>query len=306
MAFVGASVVSVEGDIANIVHGNQTIIYNTRITQRKGKEKELTLYDEFRKIKLGDIWILRDICHRDVYDWYWESDEFKRGRLRHEETTSIAKICCKALKDSKFTVVSYNGPHASEKWDEDFCRFSRVRDTKTMQLFGINHSSVSRLLIFHGELLPLSHWCVDRVSMYYYISGLMDKLKCGPGKIWLDTQTGVLCSGMSGPGLNSTSAILAIRRHTYEETFDEKALPSSAELLEEDVYICYLSTLPLDKRVDDRLLAILDSHETESQNTVGFSSSNANIIIFREYLAWELEMSFGGFKGDSMCNGTTR
>ncbi|KAF9262800.1 hypothetical protein L218DRAFT_1077718 [Marasmius fiardii PR-910] len=53
MALVDTSGISVEGDVANIVHGNQIINYNTRVARQKEKDRRPTLYDEFCKITSG-------------------------------------------------------------------------------------------------------------------------------------------------------------------------------------------------------------------------------------------------------------
>ncbi|KAF9262794.1 hypothetical protein L218DRAFT_988058 [Marasmius fiardii PR-910] len=305
MALIGTSGVSVEGDMANIVHGNQTINYNTHgIVQQKAEEKEPTLYDQFRKIRLGDIYIVQDICYRDDYGQCWLAESQYRT-LKFRETISIAKIYCKAAKDLKFTVVSYNGPRAAEKWEEDFRRVARVRGAQTMQLFGINRSSVSRLLIFHGELLPIKHWYVSHICMRYFIGGLVRQWGCDLSEVWLNSQTGVLCAGM--PYERDVFSSWPFLYRSFEEAaFENVLLPSSAELLNKDVFVRYLSSLPLDNRIDYQLLAILNE---DVQEKAKVSHSHSYTILVRR-LAWKLYLGFGSFtyleQGDLMPNGATR
>ncbi|KAF9262801.1 hypothetical protein L218DRAFT_1000365 [Marasmius fiardii PR-910] len=305
MALIGTSGVSVTGDIANIVHGNQIINYNTHIAQQKEKEKEPTLYNQFRKIRLGDIRIIQDIC-QNVNEWCWSAERGWHRTLKFKETISIAKVFCKAAKDSEFTVVSYDGPGAAQKWEDDFRCVARVRGADTMQLFGFNHLSVSHLLIFHGELLPLNHWYVNHKYMRCFICGLARQWGCHVEEIWLDLQTGVLCSGMLyGSGFSLTILFIPVGQREAR-LFDSMPLPSSAELLKKDVYVDYLSSLPLDNRVEIQLLEILNDEVQDSTRvSPGLYTIMVRCFAWKSYLRFRSD-AYHWEQGDLMPNGTTR
>ncbi|KAK7032568.1 hypothetical protein VNI00_012977 [Paramarasmius palmivorus] len=105
MAFVGSSSISIAGDAVNVVHGDQV---NNTVVIRKARKKiktEATLYDEFRNVRLGDIYRTREVGQSTVPIYY------KIPRTNVEQSVAIAKVQ-DTDTSSKYTVVTYRGPNA--------------------------------------------------------------------------------------------------------------------------------------------------------------------------------------------------
>ncbi|KAK7037612.1 hypothetical protein VNI00_010825 [Paramarasmius palmivorus] len=105
MAFVGSSSISIAGDAVNVVHGDQ--VNNTVVVRRTRKKikTEPTLYDEFRNVRLGDIYRTREIGQGTIII----HQKGTRTPLRVDQSVSVAKV---QDTSSKYTVVAYRGPNA--------------------------------------------------------------------------------------------------------------------------------------------------------------------------------------------------
>ncbi|KAG7097631.1 hypothetical protein E1B28_004963 [Marasmius oreades] len=242
MAFVGTYGVSIEGGAHNYVQGSQTINYTTQVIQQE--EEKRTVYDEFPEIRRGLIRRLRDF-HREDLSMRWNYKlERSDVEFRVEKTISTAEIYGDS---SRFTVVAYKGQDAEKAWKKDFQRFSEVTDSTNMQLFGINRSSVP-LLLFHGELVPLSHFW-ERLGFFgrSYVTTLGWRMGCERSQMWMDPQQGTLIRGLEGPGHKP--------RHYGWLSF--RPLQSTVEFLEDDVCLRHLSRRPLIKGFDLDVIAVL-------------------------------------------------
>ncbi|KAG7097564.1 hypothetical protein E1B28_004901 [Marasmius oreades] len=290
--FHAAYGVSIGQGTFTAIQGNQTNnhIYHEIVKRRRGR----TIYDQFHEIMLGGVHRIRDI-HCEIYPRQWDVGIRKRreeGRFRVDRTVCAAKICG---EHGRFTVVSYSGPEKEkvwasvydlsckyqelfQAWKEDFQQFSETINTTKMQLFGINRSSVP-LLIFYGELVPLAHlWdSLGQFGRSYAYTLSRDVWHCSPSEVWIDPEQGTLVRGIEGPD----------RDIDYVTFGDFETLPSSVELLHEDVCFRYLSRLPLDQGFDRDVIDVLhfaseireDKPPTISRPCVLLSKTNS-IIAF--------------------------
>ncbi|KAF9256448.1 hypothetical protein L218DRAFT_1081348 [Marasmius fiardii PR-910] len=289
MASVGSSGFSVEGSAYNYVQGDQ-IINTTQIVQQEKREYE-HIYDEFDYIKLGHIRRLWDI------DLELESENTKSVRkLLDLPQPADMKICIAELpreKNQRFMVVSYTGPEAEKAWEGDFLEYSRVRDAKHIQLFGINRSDIP-MLIFHDELIPVSHmWNqISKLGQCYLATLSSDSnMQCLPSNLWMD--------------------------HKRADK-----LPSSVEFLKDEVFWRYLHQFSLEPSWDRALLRVfanqyrafgppLQTLNLEQERPISVISRLTNFVIAvgtLEHWEWD-ELGFGseaGFPlGKSTPNGST-
>ncbi|KAG7097611.1 hypothetical protein E1B28_004945 [Marasmius oreades] len=241
MAFIGASRFSIEGGAHNYVQGDQINNYTTQVVQHQVKKRRI--YDEFPNIQRGLVRRLKDLDRKDFL--------LRRNMNRYEVEFTVERTISTAKihgDNSTFTVVSYKGQDAEKAWKKEFRQFSETTDTMKMQLFGINRSSVP-LLIFYGELVPLAHlW--DRLGEYgrcYAYTLAFSMWCCDLSTVWIDPEQGTLICGVEGPSPSSLSHI----------PVSVKTLPSSVELLQEDVCFRYFSCLPLDKNFDRGIIDAL-------------------------------------------------
>ncbi|KAG7097878.1 hypothetical protein E1B28_005189 [Marasmius oreades] len=175
-----------------------------------------------------------------------------------------------------------------------------------MQLFGINRSSVP-LLIFYGELVPIAHFW-DRLGAFGrgYVLTLACRIwYCSPTTVWIDSEQGTLIRGLEGPNhyLGDADAF----NHNVV-----KSLPSSVELLDEDVCFRYFSQFPLGKGFDRDAIDII--HSMSERGAAGSPvinrprphvlSSKTDSLITVGSIVWE---NYGCF-GDQvvMTDGRTR
>ncbi|KAF9254022.1 hypothetical protein L218DRAFT_1082513 [Marasmius fiardii PR-910] len=251
MAFVGTSGVSIEGGAYNSVAGNQNIrVKNTiQIVQEEQKGKERTIYEEFEYIKLGHNRRVRDI------ELELENDLGTRTRIARPLLADM-KICVAELHgemNQRYTVISYGGPQGEKVWERDFITSSRVRDTKHMQLFGINRSDIP-MLIFHDELVPVGYiWNQLSKLGRCYLSTLSSRsnLECQIMDLWMDPKRGTFICGV--PVRTQASSF-----HEIPLVLDN-TIPSSVELLQEEVLWRYLyHNLPLQPHWDRNILFVLE------------------------------------------------
>uniref|UniRef100_A0A0W0FR36 Uncharacterized protein n=1 Tax=Moniliophthora roreri TaxID=221103 RepID=A0A0W0FR36_MONRR len=160
MSLTSCSCVSIKGkNTFNRVRGNQvnrtinarTVNFNTGQTEVKH-----TKYDQFREVILGDVFLEKEL-HSSDEDWKWRRG--RRGRWYATRRKAQRTIYTVEIVDrkTKFTAITYEGKDARHVWEEDFEQFSRTKNLGSVQLFGINQSSIP-MLIFHDELIPLGHF----------------------------------------------------------------------------------------------------------------------------------------------------
>ncbi|KAG7097612.1 hypothetical protein E1B28_004946 [Marasmius oreades] len=269
--FQGASKISIEQGTFNAVQGNQTVTNNIYNQIVKQQERESTVYDEFPVIRRGFIRRLKDIdCVDRLVDWRWNSrlKQYEvESDLSVERTVSTAEIHDDG--SSRFTVVSYKGQDATKAWEKDFRRFCEATDATKMQLFGINQSRVP-LLIFYGGLVPLAHFW-DRLGWLGrgYAFTLLFNMDCGPSELWMDPKQGTLIRGLEGSQRD-------IRHLGF---LNSKTIPSSTELLHDDVCWSYLRCLPLVNKYDRDLLLVLSDTSGIHENIPPPTVTNRPYIL---------------------------
>ncbi|KAF9255373.1 hypothetical protein L218DRAFT_991915 [Marasmius fiardii PR-910] len=267
MAFTGASDFTLEGGANNYVQGDQNIYHTITHVTHQQQEKELTIYDEFYNIKLGAVHRIRNV-HCMGYSQQCNPTgrkSWETGRLRVERMICIATV--HGEQELRFTDVSYRGPDAKKAWKKDFKQFSRISDAMKWQLFGINQSSVPHL-IFHGDLVPIVNFWdgLGRLGQIY-ISTLAFNLRCDKSAMWIDPKQGTLIYGLPGSD-----------RMLHRKNFlSIKALPPSAEFLQEDVCWQYFSNLPRIREFD-REVIIMHHSISEVQGEISTSTNQPYVL----------------------------
>ncbi|KAF9266047.1 hypothetical protein L218DRAFT_1075062 [Marasmius fiardii PR-910] len=244
MTFVGASQISVAGDVNNYIQGTQNIIYTTPAFQEQRRER--TIYDEFPYIQRGLVFRIR-VLHRE--------DHIIRRSCGFEEEFEAERTIGTAEihgSNSRFTVVSYKGRDAAKAWERDFRRWSELADTTNMQLFGINRSSIP-FLLFHRELVPLAHFA-HRIGVFgklYALTLAWNTLTCNEHWLWMDPKQETFVCGMEGP-----------KKSLGRYRIDLEGLSSNAGfVLQESVAWRFFSELPLDKAFDKSIVLALHGHQ---------------------------------------------
>ncbi|KAK7060715.1 hypothetical protein VNI00_000446 [Paramarasmius palmivorus] len=135
MAFTGTRDLTIAGSATNIVHGDQYnsnthIVKFIRVQQRTGrvlkqrrtrkKETELDLIDEYRDIRLGDIYRVQKTGSDERWEWEWDDEGQHALTKTGERTFYRAKLYG---DDKMFTAITYTGRDASELWKEDFAAY---------------------------------------------------------------------------------------------------------------------------------------------------------------------------------------
>ncbi|ESK82522.1 hypothetical protein Moror_14389 [Moniliophthora roreri MCA 2997] len=223
----------VQGNQVNLT--NQAIswgvihVHNQNTTQVTGR----TRYDEFDVVKTGHVIGMKDLGSVNLSEWDLHQQNGKMVRQRRKSARkTIATVGIHPDRQSKFTAITYEGEGAQEAWEDDFKQFSHASRTDFFQLFGINRSDIP-MLIFHHELIPVAHFFTDSLWMNIYLRYLTEKRGCSEQDLWLNTSSGVLCEGPTGPHFliwrfgTDTSAI--------------QALPSSLDMLEEETSVAFFS-----------------------------------------------------------------
>uniref|UniRef100_A0A0W0EV26 Uncharacterized protein n=1 Tax=Moniliophthora roreri TaxID=221103 RepID=A0A0W0EV26_MONRR len=216
-------------------HTNQTIsggvihVHNQNTTQ----VTEHTRYDEFDIVKTGHVIRLKDLHSKDLseWDWHWQNGKMVRQRRKSARKT-ISTVGIHPDRQPKFTAITYEGEDAQEAWENDFKQFSHASRTDLFQLFGINRSDIP-MLIFHHELIPVAHFYTKTLWMNTYIRYLSRKRRCSEKDLWLNTSSGVICKGPTGPRFTAW--------HFVTDTSAIQALPSSVDMLEEETSVTFFS-----------------------------------------------------------------
>ncbi|KAG7090213.1 hypothetical protein E1B28_011815 [Marasmius oreades] len=204
---------------------NYYTTYQTIVQPRERRrriEKDTLELSQFTEIKHGDIYKDKDVC----YSWRLCSN----GKDATEAAVYIAQIMIAgSFGESKFTVKTYRGRNAMKEWRRDFRRSSKDW-CGDVPLFGYNKSSVP-LLIFHGELVPLSHVDVELGDLgMFYIEILKNSLGCSRNELWMDPTKGRFCRGPIGPQCRA-----------WREDDVNITVPSDVDCLKEDNLIRYFS-----------------------------------------------------------------
>ncbi|ESK82519.1 hypothetical protein Moror_14386 [Moniliophthora roreri MCA 2997] len=243
MSFNNSSGFSFSGEnyTLNHVQGNQVHHTNQTISggvihvhnQNTAQVTERTRYDEFDVVKTGHVIGMKDLGSVDLseWDWHWQNGKIFQQRRKSARKT-IATVGIHPDRQSKFTAITYEGEDAQEAWEDDFKQFSHASRTDFFQLFGINRSDIP-MLIFHHELIPAAHFYTGSLWMNIYIHYLRKERGCSEKNLWLNTSSGVLCKGPTGPNLTAW--------HFDTDASAIQALPSSLDMLEEETSVAFFS-----------------------------------------------------------------
>ncbi|KAF9255014.1 hypothetical protein L218DRAFT_992059 [Marasmius fiardii PR-910] len=123
MSFNHSAGFTIEGGIFNYVQGNQVNHYNRIVEKREG---ESTPYDEYFKIKIGALCLLKEVNQDVAYERSVKKDKEGKveGKLVHRVTRIFYTTEIHHEPLSVFTAVAYSGPKAAEAWEDDFHMFS--------------------------------------------------------------------------------------------------------------------------------------------------------------------------------------
>ncbi|KAK1224731.1 hypothetical protein PQX77_012350 [Marasmius sp. AFHP31] len=276
------------------VRGNQV----NQIIQRE--EKEHTEFDDYRNVKSGDFCRLEDVCvakyHRPSVAEYHRPSELKRWQLSWQppcSPTALKTFCAVKVigTEDRFTSVTYSGPDARRAFEEDFRKCSQVRRSSksTAQVFAVDVGTVPSLLLWHA-LVPISHLGRNfGRAGNLYISNLCMKLQCLRRELWVDSGQGVICRGPEGPELYIVEDRLHVENRFHVET---EKLPSTIDMLQEDVFMRFLASLKSEEADGMFLLTMgwddqfrywgaddVDVHERFDQPTI-FSTWTKTPIAF--------------------------
>ncbi|KAK7021734.1 hypothetical protein VNI00_017311 [Paramarasmius palmivorus] len=191
---------------------------------------EPTEYDEFERLKTGEIHLLEEIHCDDILvcgHWSWNCRcDAPRTVQRKIYSVGLAK------HQPKFTAIEYEGQEAREVWEKDFRRFSQNRSPNAWQLYGLNQSNVP-FLIFHDELVPIGHFYKHSFWGDIFVWWLRLEMRCYVSEIWLNMR-GTLIKGPPGPDFSVPGA----------GTPDKITIPSSAKMLQDDISFHFFQQFP--------------------------------------------------------------
>ncbi|ESK86073.1 hypothetical protein Moror_9371 [Moniliophthora roreri MCA 2997] len=246
MAFIqGSSNFSIHGGQFSVIHGSQyniTHIHDNRVQVVRQERREPTIWDDFRRIRTGDVNIIEDVGESGVL---WERDDENKWKVVARRIMSTARIYG-SNADSGFLYARYSGPEAFKAFKRDFDKFSVIKHPNVTQLFGYNDNRHGLpALIFYDALIPLSrvllrNWQTALRLYFRYQLGVakfdddadddddIDDDRFEPDEIWIEPRSGALRRGpflQSNadlldrlPGALSTSPLDPLSVSTYSDT----------------------------------------------------------------------------------------
>ncbi|EEB91408.1 hypothetical protein MPER_10233, partial [Moniliophthora perniciosa FA553] len=237
VAFPNASDFKITGNaMLSNVGGNQ---YNFRTTivgrnggavvhkRRKGSDR----YSQFHEIIRGDMFMLQEIHSEEIHDWEVGDEGYVRPVSRGRRTICTAELS--NAKESKYTVMTYQGQDARKLWKKDFREYSQSQAPHRLQLFAINQSDIPALIFYNDHFFKGSLW------MAVYIKCLKTKYMCSKRDLWMDASKGIIVQGPHGPYVNVSLSDFAVE-------VAPNILPSTVDMLRADTCARYLS-----KRMSD-------------------------------------------------------
>ncbi|KAK7041817.1 hypothetical protein VNI00_009106 [Paramarasmius palmivorus] len=207
----GSSNFTITGSqLNNIVGPQHNTIYHGNVTvqqvNRDFSEHQLTLWDEFTRIRTCDVYIKQNLCVTDIGKDP-EQRKLTKGRLKAYRTIKTAHLTNKKLD---VLYVGYGGEDAVKAFQKDFREYScmkrvisvsNVKDANYVQLLGYTSKPGVPALIFYDGLIPVSFvWEKHGFSslMFTYISYLARQIE-DPDllvqELWIDPMTGSLRKG---------------------------------------------------------------------------------------------------------------
>ncbi|KAJ8079935.1 hypothetical protein PM082_016760 [Marasmius tenuissimus] len=230
--FHSARRTKIVGGNFNIVQGNQnsTSCSHSQVSERglvrfqPGEEWKKMLYEEYERISLGKIKILKTLCHepveaprrRCITANYGDRDGPEAQRI-----VEIASIVDGREESLPLLAVRYAGRDAKKLFKKDCVRFALRRSSTMPQFRAFNDSDIP-MIIFNEELVSAGHFLLRSLYSFHaqcYLhlqarsSALLHAFSdADPASVlspfeprsllrlaWFRPQTGVLCFGPPGP-----------------------------------------------------------------------------------------------------------
>ncbi|KAK1217992.1 hypothetical protein PQX77_019343 [Marasmius sp. AFHP31] len=280
------------------------------------EKKEHTVFDDYRNIKRGDFYRLKDIgvnqyprvcqCskYRDLVGQGWKCEACCCRK--------VDKFICLAEVDGSppgrvYTALSYSGPDARIAFEADFRSCTDVLSSQVAQLYAIDIGTVPSLLL-RNELVPYAHFMKDAGLLgRWFADSLYIKWDCDRAELWIDSARGIICRGPAGPDSE-------IEVRLYREIGDA---PSTVDLLHEDVFLRFLASKKskeLDRLFIDGWTSINRTFRRKMPESVNpnaaqvFSTlKNAPIAIAHHDLAWNNSSDHSALLDQTLLkNGLTR
>ncbi|KAK1215337.1 hypothetical protein PQX77_022062 [Marasmius sp. AFHP31] len=240
--FSSASRTHITGGSFNIIYGTQNNNYpesqsdgRSLVRIQPGEEWKEMLYQEYERISIGRIRLLRTVHHEKDGPLVGEKSPRRYirvasqgdGRPETERVVEIASISDPDGRDESrpLLTVKYTGRDAKKLFDKDCILFSRHRTTMMAQLRAFNDSRHIPVIIFNEELISVQHFLeYNRYSVqarcYLQLHARWQGPLLGDSSeelrawvlsaskeddllhfLWFRPQTGALCFGPPGPPL---------------------------------------------------------------------------------------------------------
>ncbi|KAI3613054.1 hypothetical protein WG66_001556 [Moniliophthora roreri] len=216
-------------------YNNTQIIHNNQVQVVRQERRKLTIWDEFRRIRMGDIKLIEELGDSNV----WVHDHENKNKWKvARRIMSIARVYG-SNTDTEFLCAKYSGPGAFKAFKRDFDEYSAIRHLNVAQLFAYNDSQYGLpTLIFYDALIPLGHVLsrskkVQRaLELYFRFQRDIFQKTDGGGfivtnEIWIEPRSGAIRRGpyVASPytitGLRnapSTSCLDPLSIQTYSDT----------------------------------------------------------------------------------------
>ncbi|KAJ8088733.1 hypothetical protein PM082_013976 [Marasmius tenuissimus] len=227
------------GSNFSTVGRDQYNIYYSQTAQREEKEKKRTEFDQVRKLKRGDYYLVRDICvnkyPRDCFGSCmsrgircWDCYKF---RWKADRTFCVAEV--DECPGRVYTAVLYSGPDARKALEKDFWTYSTALTSQVAQAYAVDIGRVPSLLL-RNELLPFVHFVkrVDRLGLWY-LGALLVQWACCEEELWIDSTRGVICRGPKGPVTD-----VGIGGHLVFQD-----APTTVDFLQDDVVLRFMASM---------------------------------------------------------------
>ncbi|KAL0062301.1 hypothetical protein AAF712_010785 [Marasmius tenuissimus] len=241
--FSSASRTHITGGSFNIIYGTQNNNYpdsqsggRSLVRIQPGEEWKEMLYQEYERISLGRIKLLRTVHHEKdgppmgakSSRRYIRVASRGDGRPEAERVVEIASISDPDGRDESrpLLTVKYTGRDAKKLFNKDCILFCRHRTTIMAQLRAFNDSRHIPVIIFNEELISVQHFLeYNRYSVqarcYLQLHARWQGPLLGDSSeelrawvlsaskeddllhfLWFRPQTGALCFGPPGPPLD--------------------------------------------------------------------------------------------------------
>ncbi|ESK90692.1 hypothetical protein Moror_4156 [Moniliophthora roreri MCA 2997] len=143
------------------------------------------------------------------------------------------------------------------------------------------------MLIFHNELIPFAPFFNKHsILMDVYIAHLVINMECLGNKLWMNTASGVILSGPSGP---STSG-------PWSDVVRPIVVPTTVDMLKGDTCIRFfvsfgpsvdhsmLACGPWKARtiyLDDLFLAMAEEHQSKDSDNLNWNSAGFSLMLLQ-------------------------